>query len=155
MRRAATGEGRLREIRDGASGCRRRRCRGHDRRIGQRLFGPSMALRGFTSMLEQLETHQKCVRTIDMRDAAFLACYRCTFDRGLELHKTRPEKKEVTVGASRCLCCQIQPIPSPDLDPAGTSGRSPRRDVLARDCARDHCVGRGGGDRGGEMLVHG
>ena len=70
------------------------------------------------------------------------------------LHKTRPEKKEVTVGASRCLCCQIQPIPSPDLDPAGTSGRSPRRDVLARDFARDHCVGCGGGDRGGEMLMH-
>src|SRR5215472_10984019 len=71
------------------------------------------------------------------------------------LHKTRPEKKEVTVGASRCLYCQIQPIPSPDLDPTGTSGRSPRRDVLARDFARDHCVGCGGGDRGGEMLVHG
>src|SRR6516164_3520490 len=68
---------------------------------------------------------------------------------------TRPEKREVTVGASRCLCCQIQPIPSPDLDPAGTSGRSPRRDVLARDFARDHCVGCGGGDRGGEMLMDG
>src|SRR5215475_13154026 len=71
------------------------------------------------------------------------------------LHKTRPEKTEVMVGASRCLCCQIQPIPTPDLDPAGTSGRSPRRNVLARDFARDHCVGCGGGDRGGEMLVHG
>src|SRR5215469_16394563 len=69
--------------------------------------------------------------------------------------ETRPEKKVVTVGASRCLRCQIQPIPSPDLDPAGTSGRSPRRDVLARDFARNHCVGCGGGDRGGEMLVHG